>query len=58
MRSEDTALLPQITAALDNLRAAGLPLGVDFPQVVTSVNGHTVIYARDDAANDWNITAQ
>lgn len=58
MRSEDAALLPQITTALDNLRAAGTPLGVDIAQVTMTINGQPVIYAHDSQANDWNITAQ
>lgn len=59
MKSEDSGLLVQITAALNNLRSQGTPIGVDIRQVTMTIHGTPpVIYSFNDTNNDWDIIAQ
>jgi hypothetical protein len=58
VNSDDAALLPTVTTAIENLHAAGLPLNVNVVQVNMTINGKPVQYSLDEGSGEWNIACQ
>lgn len=58
MNSDDAALLPSITTAVENLQAQGLPLGISIVQVNMTVHDKPVQYSFDEGSGEWQIAAQ
>lgn len=58
MNSDDAALLPTVTAAVESLRAQGLPLGISIVQVNMTVHDKPVQFSFDEGSGEWQIAAQ